>query len=139
MRLTYKPEGHPEQSWFFRPGKLPRSVARQLQTVYGKPWDVFVVEIQQGNIDARAVALWHCMRTDHPILKFDDLPDFLAEEVELEYEADELREMLAQAKANAAAIPADQREVALNRLASQLAEAEERDGPKASSTTSTTA
>lgn len=139
MRLIYKPEGQPEQSWIFRPGRLPRSVARQLQTAYGKPWDLFVADVQQGNIDARAVALWHCLRTDHPILKFDDLPDFLADEVELEYEVDELREMLAQAKANAAAIPADQREVALGMLASQLAEAEDRDGPKASSTNSPTA
>jgi hypothetical protein len=139
VRLIYKPEGQPEQSWTFRPGKLPRSVARQLQTVYAKPWDLFVADVQQGNIDARAVALWHCMRTDHPLLKFDDLPDFLADEVELEYEADELREMLAQTKANAAAIPADQREVAFTMLAAQLAEAEEREGPKASSTSSTPA
>jgi hypothetical protein len=139
VRLIYKPEGQPEQSWTFRPGKLRRTVASQLQSVYGKPWDVFTVEVQQGNIDARAVALWHCMRTEHPLLKFGDLPDFAADEVLVEYEADELRELLTQAETQSAQIPADQREMALGMLRAQLAEAEEREGPKASSTSSTPA
>lgn len=140
MKLTYKPEDGPAQSWIFRPGKLRRSVAAQLQAAYGRPWDVFVADVQQGNIDARAIALWHCMRSDHPILRLEDLPDFLADEVSVDYEADELREMLTQGEANAAQIPADQRDMVLGMLRTQLADAvaaEERDGPGKASATST--
>lgn len=139
MRLIYRPEDGDEQSWIFRPGKLRKTVASQLQAVYGKPWEMFIVDVQKGDVDAHAVALWHCMRTDHPLLKFVDLPDFATDEVVVEYEVDELRVFLAQTEANAAAIPADQRAMALGVLRAQLAEAEERDGPKASSTASPTA
>lgn len=139
MRLTYKPADGGEQSWIFRPGKLPRTVCSQLQAVYGKPYDVFQAEVQQGNIDARAVALWHCMRSEHPLLKYDDLPDFLSDEVTVEYEADEMRQLLAETQAKSALLPADQRELALNSLRAELAEleaAEAADPGKASATSS---
>ncbi len=139
MRLIYRPEDGPEQSWTFRPGKLPWPVAQQLTKAYGRAWDPFLADLQQGDLEARAVVLWHCMRTEHPLLKFEDLPVFLVGELTLEYEADELREMLAQTEAQIARIPADQREIALGLLRDQLAEAEEREGPKASSTSYPTA
>jgi hypothetical protein len=138
VKLTYKPEDGTEQSWVFRPGKLRRSVAQQLAAAYGKKWELFLADLQQGDLDARAVVLWHCMRTDHPILKFDDLPDFLVDELALDYEADELRDMLTQTESNSAGIPADQREIALAVLRSQLADAEAaEDGPGKASESST--
>ncbi|SNY29067.1 hypothetical protein [Paractinoplanes atraurantiacus] len=124
MRLTYKPADGTEQSWIFRPGDLPRTVCSQLQKVYGKPYDVFEAEVQQGDIDARAVALWHCMRSEHPLLKFEDLPDFKKKELTVSYEAEELREILKQTEARASALPADQREMALASLRADLAEIE---------------
>lgn len=124
MRVTYSPEGGDVQSWTFRPAKVRSSQAIITQKAYGKSWEVFAAEVQQGDIAARRILLWHLMRGDHPVLRLEDVPDFYAGELVVEHEADELREMLASAEQNAAAMPADQRDLALGMLRAQLAAAE---------------
>lgn len=137
MKVTYSPEGGEVQSWTFRPAKVNSSQAIITQKAYGKPWEQFAAEVQQGDIAARRILLWHLMRADHPVTRLEDVPDFCVGELVIEHEADELRDMLASAEANSAAMPADQRDMALGMLRAQLAAAEvaepEAAGGKASS------
>lgn len=130
MKVTYKPEDGEARSWEFKPGRVRQSAAALVEKAYGKPWDQFCGEVQAGSITARRILLWHLMRGDHPVLRLEDVPDFYADEVLIEHDADELRAMIQSAETNAG-IPADQRDVALGMLRAQLAEAEAA-GPESS-------
>jgi hypothetical protein len=46
-----------------------------------------------GSIAARKVAYWVCLTDTHPNARFEDVPDFCAGELTLEYSKQELRQM----------------------------------------------
>lgn len=141
MYVTYAPEdGSPPREWDFDPGRIRASEAEVLERQFGGNWDEFQLGVQAGNMRARRVMLWHLIRRDHPTLRFDDAPDFFADELKVQFTSKELepiRERLA--KAN---MPAAQREQALTAVDLELTEAmarEERAGGKALSEISPTA
>jgi hypothetical protein len=120
--VTYTPEGTEPQTWTWSPGRVLVSEAGIVEKVYGKSWEVFAAEVQQGSAQARRVLLWHLQRRAHPMLRFEDAVDFYADELVIEYDASELRAMrdglatsgLAQAE----------REIALAALDREIAAAE---------------
>jgi hypothetical protein len=135
VRVVYTPEGGAEQTWVFKPGRVRQSQAAITEKAYGKPWDMFVMEVQQGSMAARRILLWHVMRTEHPMLRLDDVPDFFADELRIEHDAEELRALLEATEKNVDSLPAEQRDVALMMLRSELiaAEESEHDAGKATS------
>lgn len=122
MLVTYTPEGEKPQTWTWTPGRVKVSEAAIVEKVYGKSWEVFAAEVQQGSARARQVLLWHLHRRAHPLLKFEDAVDFYADELTIEYDAGELRAMR-DGLASAGLTGAEQ-EIAAAALDREIAEAE---------------
>lgn len=140
MHVTYTPEDGDRQEWDFNPGRVRSSEARVLEKVFGENWETFTVGVQSGNIGARRVMLWHLLRLQHPMLRYDDVPDFYTDELVVEFSTAELAPMLDRMrKAN---LPEDKREQVLAALDFAMSEAMAREegesGGKALSTTSPT-
>lgn len=95
MDVTYTPEGETAQTWNFNSGRVRTVEAEQIEARSGMRYEEWVLAIQAGGARARRVLLWHLMRRDHPKLRFEDTPDFYMDELVLEYDATELRELLA--------------------------------------------
>lgn len=127
MLITYTPEDNPadRKSWEFIPGRVRQSEAAMIEKRYGQNWDKFVADIQGGNMTARRVLLWHLTRREHPALKFEDTPDFYADEVVLEHTVSELQDI--RARVEKAGLPAADTETALTLIDKQISDAEERD------------
>lgn len=90
MFVTYTPEDGETQRWEFSPGRVRQSDAALIEKQYGQTWERFCGDVQAGSIKARRVLLWHLMRRDHHTLRFEDVPDFYADEVVIEHNASEL-------------------------------------------------
>lgn len=125
MLVTYTPEdGSEPQTWTWTPGRTRVSEAAIVEKVHGKSWEMFAAEVQQGSAAARRVLLWHLQRRAHPMLRFEDAPDFYADELVIEYDATELRAM--RDGVATAPLTTAEREVALAALDREIAEAEAR-------------
>ncbi|MEU8209786.1 hypothetical protein AB0B85_11365 [Micromonospora sp. NPDC049044] len=124
MIVTYTPDGDQAQQWEFSPGRIKSSEAEILQKRYGGTWDEFKVGVLKGDMRARRVMLFHCLRREHHTLRFEDMPDFFDEELELEFTKAELEGMRAQV-AQASGLNADERESTLAALDVQIADAPE--------------
>lgn len=122
MYVSYLPEGDERRDWEFDPRRVRASRAEMVEKRYGDKWDVWLNDLQTGSIRARRVLLWHLMSAEHPALKYEDTPDFYANELELEYnvaELEEIRTSIAQNKA----YTDDEREVVYAQIDAQLDEA----------------
>lgn len=102
MFLRYRPDGASEDTLYeFRPDKTPTNRAIIAERLYSKlsgerrTWEQLKVEALQGGIGARRVALWIAMTDIHPMARFDDIPNFPAGALTLEYSKEELRRMRA--------------------------------------------
>jgi hypothetical protein len=95
MYVTYRPEDGDEQRWEFDPARVRASKAEMIEKRYGDSWDQWQHALQAGNMSARRVLLWHLMSLDHMALRFEDVPDFYAGELEIEFTAAELRTLRA--------------------------------------------
>lgn len=126
MRVTYSPESGDRRTWRFNPGKVPASKGEMIERRYGESWDQWRLAIQTGSIRARRVLLWHLMTTDHPAFRWEDTPDFAADELEVEYDAAELRKQREQVE-RSGAIPAEDRPGMLAAYDGMIAEAEAKD------------
>ncbi len=100
MFLRYRPEGSEADTLYeFRPERTDYNRGRVAEKLYAKAcgerrtWEQFVVDAKQGSITARKVALWLALTDTHPMTRFDDVPDFRAGELTLEYSKQELRLM----------------------------------------------
>lgn len=126
MRITYTPEDAPDErrSWVWNARRVRQSDAAIIERQYGKPYEQFVAEAQGGSVRALRVLLWHLMRTQdgHATLRFEDVPDFYVDEVEVAHSADELREGLKNLQA--ASLDPAERELAESVLRGRLAVAE---------------
>ncbi|WP_328465541.1 hypothetical protein OHA21_43855 [Actinoplanes sp. NBC_00393] len=122
MLVTFKPEGSEPQSWEWIPGRVKISEAALVEKVYGKTWEQFAQEVQQGSARARQVLLWHLQRRDHPTLRLEDAPDFCADELTIEYSIDELRGI--RDSVAKSGMPQADREMALASLDGEIAAAE---------------
>lgn len=90
MIVKYAPEGGAVQSWTYAPQKVRQSAAEMVEKKFGGDWDEFNKKVLAGNAKARRVLLWHCLRTDHPVYRWEDTPDFAMAEVTVEFEPHEL-------------------------------------------------
>lgn len=124
MLVTFSPEDGDPQTWTWTPGRVLVSEAAIAEKVYGKSWEMFAAEVQQGSAAARRVLLWHLQRRAHPMLRFEDAPDFYADQLVIEYDAAELRAM--RDGVESAGLPAADRDIALAALDREIASAEER-------------
>ncbi|WP_433537598.1 hypothetical protein ACQPZK_07585 [Micromonospora sp. CA-249363] len=97
MIVTYTPEGEEAQTWEFSPGRIRSSEAEILQKRFGGPWDQFAIGVQSGDVRARRVMLWHCLRRDHHTLRFEDMPEFMMDELKVEFTKEEFGRMLVDA------------------------------------------
>lgn len=132
MHVIYKPE-RPEdgdrQEWDFTAGRVRASQAEQIERKFGGTWNEFQAGVWQGSMRAYKVMLWHLFNLTHPGYRFEDLPDFMSDELEVSYsvaELTKLRESIGQSS-----LPADQREMLLAGIDRQMTEAMEREGATA--------
>lgn len=127
MQITYTPEGSTDrQTWSFDHGRVRASAAEMIEKRFGDNWDAFVAGVQSGNMRARRVLLWHLMTQAHPGLKFEDVPDFFADEVKVEFTTAELTAI--RARMEKAKVAEDVRERTLAAIDTELAEAAVREG-----------
>src|ERR1044072_2966422 len=100
MFLRYRPDdGSEEHLYEIRWGKIPFSRGKIAEKIYRKAsgerrtWEQLKADAISGDLTARMVALWLAMTKDHPLLRFEDLPDCDTEAIEMQYSKQELREM----------------------------------------------
>ena len=132
MHVIYKPE-RPEdgdrQEWDFQPGRVRASQAEVLERLFGGTWDEFQIGVQQGKMRARRVMLWYLLQLTHATLRFEDVPDFYSDELEVSYSVKELTALRdGILKAN---MPADRRDAIVTAIDNQMVEAMEREGASA--------
>lgn len=93
MYVTYKPEDGQDKRWEFDPGRVRASKAEMIERRFGENWDNWKIAVQQGNMKARRVLLWHLLTLEHPALRWEDTPDFLDEELDVDHSVAELQEI----------------------------------------------
>lgn len=93
MIVVYSPEDGDKQQWEFVPGKVRAGEAERIEKRYGANWSEFLQGVNTGSIRARRVLLWHLMRRDHPMLRWEDTPDFYAGELTVDMSIAEMVEM----------------------------------------------
>jgi hypothetical protein len=95
MLVIWDPEdGSDKQTWNFDPQDVPRKRATEIEKLYSEGgWDQWVVALQAGEIQARAILLWYMMTQVHPKLQYKDLPDFKVRQLKTEMTVAELKEL----------------------------------------------
>lgn len=93
MFLTYRPDDGDEQRWDFDASQVLASQAEPIEASYKAGWDPFMVDVLTGVVRARRHLLWHLLRTEHPALRYEDVPDFRLGQVEVEFDRGELTAM----------------------------------------------
>lgn len=124
MHVTYTPEDKQDgdrQVWDFDPARVRSSVAEVIEKRYGEPWDQFTVAVQQGNMRARRVMLWHLLSRDHIGLRYEDVPDFYAGELVVQFSVKELTAL--RERVEKASISPDKQEQALAGIDIELTDA----------------
>lgn len=125
MYVTYRPEDGPEQRWVFDAKRVRASKAEMIEKRFGDTWESFIAAVQSGNMRARRVLLWHLLTLEHHGMRFEDTPDFFADELLVEHsvaELTEIRERVAKAQ-----LAPDERDRLMAGLDLALAEARERE------------
>lgn len=95
MFVEWDPEdGADKQTWNFDSGDVKRKDATAIEKQYGGGgWDSWLQGLMTGQIEARAVLLWHMLRQVHPTLKFDDIPDFRVRQLTVHMGVQELKDL----------------------------------------------
>src|SRR5690348_10855217 len=93
MYLTYKPEGSDPQEFVFNPDDFSAFDAEAVESSTGWTWDEFLLHLRKGSVKARRTLLWTFLRRVHRGLHLRDV-QFKNSEVKLEYDQDEMREIL---------------------------------------------
>lgn len=76
MKLVFKQDGKPTETYDFEPMKLLSVEAEAIEDLPGAKWDTFEEFGQmflKGNSRAHRAALWICKRRLDPALRFQDL------------------------------------------------------------------
>lgn len=127
MQVTWDPEnGEEVQRWTFDPDDVLRSDAKKIEKHYGGAWDAWVQGLRLSETHARAVLLWYMMKTVHPSLRFEDVPDFRIRQLKVEMGVRELKELFERAKKMK--LDADDREAFDAAFEIDMREAMEREG-----------
>ena len=136
MHITYAPEDGDRQEWDFDAGRIRASVAEMIERRFGGNFDAWAAGVQSGSMKARRVLLWHLISLQHPGLRYEDVDDFFADELVVEYPVKELAEVRDRIlKAN---LDEDRREMTLTALDIEMTKAMEREQGKATSPISAT-
>lgn len=94
MFVTYAPEDQPDSTrWEFVPGRVRANEAEIIEKRWGGHYDQFVSAVQSGSMRARRILLWHLLRKEHHTLRFEDTPDFYADELVVEHSRAELEKL----------------------------------------------
>lgn len=94
MKFAYTPEGADTKTWDFRPGTLPNVEAEAIEDATGWTYTEFGVKFMKGSSKAYHALLWVYLRRTHPGLKYDQV-EFTSDEIEVSYEPDETRGLIA--------------------------------------------
>lgn len=121
MRLVYHPEGQDEPTvWAINLGKLRSLELEAIERATGFNYGTeFRDRLLKGNGLARRALLWTFLRRQHATLKFTDV-DFADEELTLEFDLDELRE-IRRTVAESPAVPEPERVAMLAEIDEQIA------------------
>lgn len=95
MKVTYSPESGTPTVWDYVPAKVRQSEAEMMERRAGMTWDELQKGILAGSAKCRKVLLWHALRKDHPVLRWEDVPDFLMAEVTVEFDLRETTDIRA--------------------------------------------
>jgi hypothetical protein len=90
MKVTWKPDGEPEQVWQFDPDDLMESEAELIQKRYGGRYSDFAAGVRGGDSKARRILLWRHLCQTHPTMRLEDVPDYRRKQLVVEYDVDEL-------------------------------------------------
>lgn len=90
MKVSYTDDNDNKSTWDYRPAKVRMSVAEMMERRAGMTWDELNRAILAGSAKARRVLLWSCMMQEHPVLRFEDVPDFAMGQVAVEFDSTEL-------------------------------------------------
>lgn len=96
MLITYTPTDPADgeaRTWAFNPRRIKATVCVAIEKVAGRPYADWAEAALHGDVAAVRVLLWYVMKQEHPVLRFEDTPDFYIDEVVVESDVDELREM----------------------------------------------
>lgn len=126
MRVTFTGGDQP-QRWRYRPADVMISQAQAIERALGqgRTWDDFAVGIRAGDATCRKVLLWHLQALDHPGLRFEDVPDFRLGDLTIEFDSDEVEQIIENVKG--AYLPEDRKRRILLDLDLELAAALERE------------
>lgn len=121
MRLVYHPEGQEEPTvWAINLGKLRSLELEAIERATGFNYGTeFRDRLLKGNGLARRALLWTFLRRQHATLKFADV-DFADEELILEFDLEELRE-IRRTVADSPAVPEPERVAMLAEIDQQIA------------------
>ncbi len=126
MFLRYHTDDADDALYEIRFDKVPRKRGAIAEKLYSRAvgerrtWEQLKADAQSGGLEARAVALWLAMTAQHPMMRYEDLPDFETGALELEYSKEELRQMRAMIERNTTilegekAIQLEQLEIAID-------------------------
>lgn len=119
MRLVYHPDGQSEpREWPIDLGKFRTLEVENIERLTGLDYGAdFKKRLLQGSALARRALLYTLQRREHPHLRFSDV-DFADDEVRLEFDLAELREM--RAAAAGAPMAEDQRSLVLSEIDRQI-------------------
>lgn len=93
MWVTYAPADGAEQRWPFLPLGIKQSKAEMIEKRAGCSFAEWTTAVMAGSAKARKALLWHLMTTDHPGLRWEDVPDFAMGELVVDHDAAELAEI----------------------------------------------
>ena len=122
MKVTWRPDGEPEQVWQFDPDDIRESEAELIQKRYGSAgsYDDWASKVRGGDAKARRILLWYHLRQTHPNYRLEDVPDYRRKQLLVEYDADELT--MIRDRILKADLPDDERDAALIPVEYELAE-----------------
>ncbi len=127
MFVKWNPEnGEPEQTFNFDSGEVMRKQAARIEKYYDGSFEQWVAGLMIGQIEARAVLLWHMLSQVHDKLRFEDVPDFRVRQLTVEMGVKELQDLLKRVKKMK--LPDAQREAFNSQFESDLHDAMTREG-----------
>lgn len=127
MHVEWDPEnGEDRQTWQFDPEDVGRKEAQLIEKHYGGSYDQWRAGLMTGEINARAVLLWHMLTQVHPKLKFEDVPNFRVRQLTSEMGTSELKELWR--RAERAKMAPDTREAFNDRWQMDMEDAMKREG-----------
>lgn len=94
MKITYTDDTGNVQNYDLHVGRLKRSEVSELETRYGGSLTQWHMDVMDGGGHAEAVALYMAMRKNHPAYKWQDLPDYEVDALQIEGDQTDYRRLL---------------------------------------------